>query len=301
MDISINDSQDYQKTPRERMNKLANLSWRYLELKSTKTLQYFGNVHLALLPILLSNSVPSYAVHAYYQEDGHIKTQRITRDDRRGKIFQEVHRKTPFFIKLPNDNTTAVSTEIFIELRWLPFTLICQAPKTRMINSVWMQKAESLRRLGEIWQMLNAQVISIESFLQVCFEGKWLQNRLRTDKNESRSLFAVEIQGHQRAGFCIVSHASDENNKMKKTQARNSAYSDLPKRAARWDGVCSKLFLGVTSALASRRSLVISSKPRTHEMWSAVFPSLSFSLRMDETRSSARSTWKNKTIVLQIF
>ena len=38
----------------------------------------------------------------------------------------------------------------------------------------------------------------------MCFEGKWLQNRLRADENESRSLLAVDIQGHQRGGFCIV-------------------------------------------------------------------------------------------------
>ena len=44
----------------------------------------------------------------------------------------------------------------------------------------------------------------IESFLQMCFEGKWLQNRLRADGNELRSLSAVDIQGHQRGGFCIV-------------------------------------------------------------------------------------------------
>ena len=37
----------------------------------------------------------------------------------------------------------------------------------------------------------------------MCFEGKWLQNRLRADNNESRSLLAVDIQGHQRGGFCI--------------------------------------------------------------------------------------------------
>ena len=35
----------------------------------------------------------------------------------------------------------------------------------------------------------------IESFPQMCLEGKWLQNRLRADKNESRSLSAVDIQG----------------------------------------------------------------------------------------------------------
>ena len=36
------------------------------------------------------------------------------------------------------------------------------------------------------------------------FEGKRLQNQLRADKNESRSVLAVDIQGHQRGGFCIV-------------------------------------------------------------------------------------------------
>ena len=39
---------------------------------------------------------------------------------------------------------------------------------------------------------------------QMCFAGKWLQNRLRADKSESRSLLAVDIQGHERGGFCIV-------------------------------------------------------------------------------------------------
>ena len=46
--------------------------------------------------------------------------------------------------------------------------------------------------------------IFMESFFQMCFEGKWLQNRLQTDKNELRSLSAVDIQGHQRGGFCIA-------------------------------------------------------------------------------------------------
>ena len=38
----------------------------------------------------------------------------------------------------------------------------------------------------------------------MCFEGKWLQNRLRAGKNDSRSLLAVDIQGYLRGGFCIV-------------------------------------------------------------------------------------------------
>ena len=44
----------------------------------------------------------------------------------------------------------------------------------------------------------------VESILQMCLEGKWLQNRLRADKNELRSLLAVDIKGHQRGGFCVV-------------------------------------------------------------------------------------------------
>ena len=44
----------------------------------------------------------------------------------------------------------------------------------------------------------------MESFPRMCFEGKWLQNRLRADKNESISLLAVDIQGHQRGGFCTA-------------------------------------------------------------------------------------------------
>ena len=47
-------------------------------------------------------------------------------------------------------------------------------------------------------------ILFIESFLKMCFEGKWLQNRLRADKDESRSPLAVDIQGHQRGCFCIV-------------------------------------------------------------------------------------------------
>ena len=47
-------------------------------------------------------------------------------------------------------------------------------------------------------------IFFIESFPQMCFERKWLQNRLRADKNGSRALLAVDIQGNQRGGFCIV-------------------------------------------------------------------------------------------------
>ena len=49
----------------------------------------------------------------------------------------------------------------------------------------------------------NRPLFFNHSFPQTCFEGKWLQNRLRADKNESRSLLAVDIQGHQHGGFCM--------------------------------------------------------------------------------------------------
>ena len=43
----------------------------------------------------------------------------------------------------------------------------------------------------------------IKSFPRMCFEGKWLQNGLQADKNDLRSILAVDIQGHQCGGFCI--------------------------------------------------------------------------------------------------
>ena len=52
--------------------------------------------------------------------------------------------------------------------------------------------------------ILKHVYIFIESFSETCVEGEWLQNRLRADKNESRSLLAVDIQGLQRGGFYIV-------------------------------------------------------------------------------------------------
>ena len=49
-------------------------------------------------------------------------------------------------------------------------------------------------------------IFFIESFLQLCFEGKWLQNRLLADECELRSLSAVNIQGHQLGGRLNFSH-----------------------------------------------------------------------------------------------
>ena len=62
---------------------------------------------------------------------------------------------------------------------------------------------ELLPNSKEESEQLLLIAICIESFPQMCFEGKWLQNRLRADKNESRSLSAVNFHGHQRGGFCI--------------------------------------------------------------------------------------------------
>ena len=37
-------------------------------------------------------------------------------------------------------------------------------------------------------------LLFIEYFPQICSEGKWLQNRLRADKNESRSFLAADTR-----------------------------------------------------------------------------------------------------------
>ena len=50
---------------------------------------------------------------------------------------------------------------------------------------------------------VNMKALLIESFPQMCFEGKWLQTRLRADKNESMSFLAVDIQGHQRGSSAV--------------------------------------------------------------------------------------------------
>ena len=56
----------------------------------------------------------------------------------------------------------------------------------------------------------------------MCFEGKWLQNRLRADKNESRSLLAVDIQGYQRGGLCIRRSISSSSSLSLKCALRES-------------------------------------------------------------------------------
>ena len=55
---------------------------------------------------------------------------------------------------------------------------------------------------------MSSSIFLIESFPHMCFEGKWLQNRLRAEKNESRSFLVVDIQGHQRGDLCIVPSSS---------------------------------------------------------------------------------------------
>ena len=66
-----------------------------------------------------------------------------------------------------------------------------------------MEVSASSPMVSQIIIMIIMMVF-IESFLQMSFEGKWLQNRLRADKNESISLSAVDIQGNKCGGFCIV-------------------------------------------------------------------------------------------------
>ena len=52
-------------------------------------------------------------------------------------------------------------------------------------------------------------VIFIESFLRIFFQGKSLQNRFQAVDNELRSLSAVDVQGHQRGGFCMSAMSND--------------------------------------------------------------------------------------------
>ena len=61
---------------------------------------------------------------------------------------------------------------------------------------------DKLRETIVQFMIVAVKLLFIESFPQMCFAGKWLQNRLRADKNELRSLLAVDIQGYQRGGFC---------------------------------------------------------------------------------------------------
>ena len=56
----------------------------------------------------------------------------------------------------------------------------------------------------------------------MCFEGKWLQNRLRGENNKSRPLLAVDIRGHQRGGFCIRRSISSSSSHSVKCALRES-------------------------------------------------------------------------------
>ena len=56
----------------------------------------------------------------------------------------------------------------------------------------------------------------------MCFEGKLLQNQLRADKNESRSLLVVDVQGYQRGGFCIRRSISSSSSLSLKCALRES-------------------------------------------------------------------------------
>ena len=81
-----------------------------------------------------------------------------------------------------------VAESVTSRQKWLEITFGGRCPGTRT------------------WRLLHCPhwLCFIKSFPQMCFEGKWLQNRLRADKNDSRSLLAVDFQGHERGGFCIV-------------------------------------------------------------------------------------------------
>ena len=48
---------------------------------------------------------------------------------------------------------------------------------------------------GDLWDTVREVGSSSSSLpIKMCFEGKRLQNRLRADRNESRSLSGVDIQ-----------------------------------------------------------------------------------------------------------
>ena len=63
-----------------------------------------------------------------------------------------------------------------------------------------MQIWQSLIQFSKMMVMFEMNELFIESFPQMCF---WFANRLRADENELTSLLVVDIQGHQRGGFCM--------------------------------------------------------------------------------------------------
>ena len=66
-----------------------------------------------------------------------------------------------------------------------------------------MEKRRFDTKQGDHSNMIR-ELFFIESFPQMCFEKKWLENQLRANKNELRSFLVVNVQGHQFGGFCIV-------------------------------------------------------------------------------------------------
>ena len=69
----------------------------------------------------------------------------------------------------------------------------------------WGASQSNFEQLGYleslVYQAASSSSLSLKG--GKVFEGKWLRNRLRADENESRSLLAVDIQGHQRGGVRI--------------------------------------------------------------------------------------------------
>ena len=93
--------------------------------------------------------------------------------------------------------------------RMLNYYTTAPTNTSQMLITVWYKYCSRGCRQGDVLTSATHGPVGwyyhffIESFPQICFEGKWLQNRLRADKKESRSLLAVDVQGHQRGGFCI--------------------------------------------------------------------------------------------------
>ena len=115
------------------------------------------------------------------------------------------------------------------DAQWLSFIAFFDLGSCRAGNTM---KTARLRMTDNPMRIPKSAFYSlfIESFFQMCFEGKWLQNRLRAEQNESRSLSAVDIQGHQHGGFCIV--PDSELTESKRTHGgQNLRYQGIFRRA----------------------------------------------------------------------
>ena len=118
------------------------------------------------------------------------------------KTLKTLHRRCQ---RIANQWTEWMSGEKrLLEMEWIIIArrpVDCAVQECCLLRSLWPKKIYcdvANKHAGEESQRpshnLYPRMFFIWSFPQMCFEGKWLQNRLRADKNESRSLLAVNIQ-----------------------------------------------------------------------------------------------------------